>query len=74
MSVLKVPLLLLSVKRIQDYLEQHTDKEIIVNKTHKDITLYIDGHKVYLPLIQDTLINLEPENLINSLKEKGLIP
>ena len=71
---LKAPLNLLSVGRIKDHLKHFTDKELIVQKTETSLILTIDQEKVVIPLLLDAQINLEPQHLINSLKEKGLIP
>ena len=71
---LKIPLHLLNERRIKEYLEHFTDKSIWVAKTDKDLTVYIDDHKIYLPLLTDTHLILEPLDLVDSLKEKGLIP
>lgn len=71
---IKMPLRLLNERRIKEYLEHFTDKSIWVAKTDKDLTIYIGDEKVYLPLLADTHLMVEPVDLVNSLKEKGLIP
>jgi|TARA_B100000073_G_scaffold325243_1_gene308860 hypothetical protein len=71
---IKAPLHLLSVSRIKDYLKHFTDKEMIVQKTETSLILTIDQEKIVIPLLIDAQLNLEPQHLINSLKEKGLIP
>ena len=71
---IKIPLHLLNEKRIKDYLEHFTDKSIWVAKTDKDLTIYIGEEKVYLPLLADTHLMIEPADLVDSLKEKGLLP
>lgn len=69
---LKIPLHLLNERRIKEYLEHFTDKSIWVAKTVKDLTVYIGDEKIYLPLTEN--LTLEPVDLVDSLKEKGLIP
>lgn len=71
---IKMPLRLLNERRIKDYLELFTDKSIWVVKTPKDLTIYIGDEKVYLPLLADTHLMIEPADLVDSLKEKGIIP
>jgi hypothetical protein len=71
---LKAPLHLLNEKRILEYLRHFTSKTLEVEKDHNSITLYLDGQKVYIPILPNSNLIIEPQDLVDSLKEKGLIP
>ena len=51
---IKMPLRLLSERRIKDYLGTLYRQEHLVVKTDKDLTIYIGEEKVYLPSTSQT--------------------
>ena len=70
-SLPKVPLLALSEEKIEGYLQTVTRNKVQVSKEKDIISIQIKGQKVVLP---SYLTTITPQELIDSLKEKGLIP
>ena len=72
-SLPKIPLSHITPPKLHAMLQTFTDEpvKVVLNKKDHSLLIVIGSNKILLP---ELTLNVEPATLINSLKEKGLIP
>lgn len=72
-SLPKVPISHITTPKLHAMIEAFTDQpvKVVLNRQDHSLLIIIGTNKIYLP---ELALNVEPATLINSLKEKGLIP